>query len=186
MPISTIAELFLAGGQHVVESYLERKPFSIAGVQDVLRRHFGQELTVPDASVEGFAFQVREAMFAARTINRFGTIDPADIPRIAGGERGYSYTTLVSVADPVAPEDDSRRVTVPLTIPSAEPLSLEQIRAYVDELLAEWQPDRETAPGGAADDLLRRDAIIRRFSTEVEGGLGGLASTDVFAVYRRV
>lgn len=184
MPITTLAELFEAGGAHTVESALEYWGGRFEPAVDALRRRFGPELDIPNTELAVFVGRVQDAMRAADILNRGGRLIPGEMPQFGGLRSDYQYTVVVSVPDPAAPDDDSRRIEVPLTIPSAEPLDLEQVREFVQNLLSDWQPSRDTIPGGPAADLIRRDVLIRSRIMDFGGNASDIADIGVVSVYR--
>jgi hypothetical protein len=185
MPISSLEDLFREGGQFTVQSVLERPTGSPAAAVDALRRRFGEALDLSGSDLRLFVGLIIGSMRAADIINQGGIPSPADVPIFEGIDSEYLYTVLVSVIDPTAPDDPSRRIEVPFTVPASEPLTLEQLRQEIGALLTDWQPPRDTIPGGPATDLIRRDNIIKSRIMGVGGEAEDLFSVGVIGVYRR-
>lgn len=185
MPIATIADLFEVGAQNSITQSIENGVTEIQDFIDVLRRRFGGELTVPSNDIAAFVGRVQDAIRAADLINQGEIPLTGEIPEVAGLPSAYSYQLIISVPDPEDPGNVSRRVSIPFTLPAAEPLSIEQIRERVDEMLPNWDPPRDTMPGGPAADLIRRDVLIRGRVSDFGGDITGLSDVGVIAVYRR-
>jgi hypothetical protein len=184
MPITTLDELFRVGGQHTVESVLERPGASFEEAIDALQRRFGPDLQLPGTELAIFVGRVEDAIRGAEILNRGERIIPGEIPQFPGISSNYQYTVIVSMPDPEAPDDPLRRIEVPLTVPSAEPLDLEAVREYIANLLSDWDPPRDTIPGGPAADLIRRDVLIRSRVEEFGGDASDIVSVGILGVYR--
>ena len=184
MPITTLADLFEVGAQNTVVGILERNPDAgLNEIRDALRRRFGPEFEADAPTISNLIGRVSRGMTIADELNR-GQTPSSQLPPSPGIHSEYQYTVIVSVPDPDAPDDPGRRIEVPLSIPSSEPLDLESIREYVQNLLTDWQPSRDSIPGGPAADLIRRDVLIRSRVGEFGGDVSDVADIGVVSVYR--
>lgn len=164
MPITTLAELYLAGGGRTIESVIRQSGFSLSAITTALEQRFGSELQLGSALIGQAAFSAREAIIDAERIARGTSGDPSELPRNPSLVSQYQYTVLAEAEDTSALGGLGATVRLPVTVNSDSPLTWQQIQDRATSILERGIPSMraESMPGatGTLRDITRMQHLI--------------------------